>query len=154
MEPSSVRAVHTEEGTLNLHVLGLAASPSLVVDRGIARPREESYGAPPARCGPPPSYHHMNEKKITHLGLIVSRRFASWMSQALRMIVVKMSPRGMPSVQASSSAPPTPCPFVSCGDRLERMDGPSAGWRDAGTAWKYTRSCSGRVAMSYGRRRQ
>ena len=50
----------------------------------------------------------MNEKKITHFGLMVSRRFASWMSQALRMIVVKMSPSGMPSVQASSSAPPTP----------------------------------------------
>ena len=47
-------------------------------------------------------------RKRTHFGLMDSLRFASWMSQAFFMIVVNMSPRGMPSVHSISLSPPRP----------------------------------------------
>ena len=79
---------------------------------------------------------------------MVSLRFASWIPHAFRIMVVKISPRGMPSVHSSSSEPPRPWPFLSCGERLASMGEPSAGCRAAGTGWKRTRSRRGCVAMS------
>ena len=75
-------------------------------------------------------------RKRTHFGLMDSLRFASWMSQAFFMIVVNMSPRGMPSVHSISLSPPRPWPFVNWGDLRARMEGPWAGCSDCGTAWK------------------
>ena len=67
---------------------------------------------------------------------MLSLRLASWMFQAFRITVVKMSPSGIPSAHSCSYEPPKPWPFVNWGDLRARIEGPSAGCMGAGTARK------------------
>lgn len=105
--------------------------------------RRQNFPANTIDCALALRYVSDKSRAAAHLGLILSLRRASWMAHALRMTAVNASPRGIPSTRCSSSGPPRPWPFVSCGERRARIDGPAVGWRWIGVGWKKMRSRRG-----------